>query len=108
MAMLCSAKDKVKTTQKPNIAYDIHCRACKEHYIGETDWCFVTRLDEYGSRHDQPMFQHLVNCQQFLEELSMFNLLISDSNIPEVELNSRIMNAVSHNSNMVDYNNNWS
>ena len=37
MAMLCSAKDKVKTTQKPNIAYDIHCRACKEHYIGETD-----------------------------------------------------------------------
>ena len=67
-AMFCSAKDKVKTTQKANIIYDIQRPACKEHYIGKTDWCFVGWLDEHGSRHDQPMFQHLVNCEQFLEE----------------------------------------
>ena len=66
---------------------------------------FVTRLDEHGSRHDQPMFQHLVNCQQFLEELSILNLSISD-NIPEVPLNSHIMNEVHNNSKILNYNNN--
>ena len=54
------------------------------------------------------MFQHLTNCQEFLEELSILNLPISDNNIPEVELNSYIMNAVHHNSKILDYNNNWS
>ena len=66
MAMFCPVKDKIKTTQKANIICDIQCPACKEHYIGKTDRCFVTRLDEHGSRHDQPTFQHLVNWQQFL------------------------------------------
>ena len=33
---------------------------------------------------------------------------ISDNNIPEVELNSHIMNVVDHNSKILDYNNNWS
>ena len=54
------------------------------------------------------MFQHLVNCQNFLEELSILNLPITDNNISEVELNSHIMNAVHHNSKILDYNNNWS
>ena len=107
MAMFCSAKYKIKTTQKPNIIYDIQCPACKEHYIGKTDRCFVTRLDEHGSRHDQRMSQHLLNCQQFLEELIILNLPISDNNIPESELNSHIINAVQNNSKILDYNNNW-
>ena len=106
--MFCSAKDKTKTRQKANIIYDIQCPACKEHYIGKTDRCFVTRLDEHGSQHDHPMFQHLVNCQRFLEELSILNLPISDSNITEVELNSHIMYAVRNTSKVLDYNNNWS
>ena len=52
MTMFCSAKDKIKTTQKANIIYDIQCTACKEHYTGKIGRCFVTRLDEHGSRHD--------------------------------------------------------
>ena len=54
------------------------------------------------------MFQHLVNCKQFLEELSILNLPISGNNITEVELNSHIMNAVHKNSKVLEYNNNWS
>ena len=54
------------------------------------------------------MFQYLVNCQQFLEELSILNVPISDNIIPEVELHSHIMNAVHNNSKVLDYNNNWS
>ena len=108
MAMFCSAKDKVKTTQKANIVYDIQCPACKEHYTSKTDRCFVICLDEHGSRHDQPMFQYFVNVEQFLEELSIVNLPIFDNNIPEAELNSHIMNEVHHSSKILDYNNNWS
>ena len=37
MAMFCSVKDKVETTQKTNIIYDIQCPACNEHYIDKTD-----------------------------------------------------------------------
>ena len=39
------AKDKFKTAQKGR--------------------CFVTCLDGHGSRHEQPKFQHLVNCQLY-------------------------------------------
>ena len=106
--VLCSSKDKTKTAQKSSIIYDVRSPACKEHYIGKIDRYFVTRLDQYESRHDQPMFQHLVNCQQFIEELSILNLPISESNIPEVELNSHIMNAVHNTSKILDYNNNGS
>ena len=45
----CLAKDKSKIPQKANIIYDIQCPACKEHYIGKTDRCFVLLLDEHGS-----------------------------------------------------------
>ena len=49
-----------------------------------------------------------VNCPQFLKELSILNLPISDNNSSEIELNSHIMNAVHHKSKILDYNNNWS
>ena len=54
------------------------------------------------------MFQDLVNCRQILEELSIFNLPISDNNIPEIEFSLQIMNSVHHSSKIQDYNNNWS
>ena len=41
--------NKVKTTQKANDVYDILCPACKEHYIGKTDRCFVTHLHKHES-----------------------------------------------------------
>ena len=56
MAMFCSAKGKINITQKANIIYDIQCPTCKEHYIGKTNRCLVTRLDEHGIRHGEPMF----------------------------------------------------
>ena len=98
-------KTKLKPIKKANIVYVIQCPVCKKHYIGKTDRCFVTRIDERGSRHDQPTFQHLVNCQQFIEEFCILNLPISYINIPEIELNSHITNAEHHSSKILDYNN---
>ena len=44
MAMFCSAKDKVKTTQKANIIYDIQCPPSQEHYIGKSDQFLLPAL----------------------------------------------------------------
>ena len=44
MEMFCSTNNKVNTTRKANIIYDIQCPACKEHYIGKTDQCFLLVL----------------------------------------------------------------
>ena len=74
MEMFCSAKDEIKTTRNANIIYNIQCPACKEHYIAKSNRCLVTDLHEHGSWHDQAMLQHVVNCQQFLEELSILKL----------------------------------
>ena len=46
--------DKVKPTQKAIISSYIQCFEWKENYIDKADRCFVTRLDEHGSRHDPP------------------------------------------------------
>ena len=57
--------------------------------------------------YDQPLFQDLVNCQQFLKELSTLNVPIFNSNFVETELNFHILIAVRHNSKIVDYSNNF-
>ena len=51
------------------------------------------------------MFQLVVNCQQFLEELNVLKLTFSNNNISLVESNLYIMDAVHHSSKILDYNN---
>ena len=58
-AMFCSTKDKIPTHQKFNVVYTIKCPGCGEDYVGKTDRCVITRLNEHRTRSDQPMFQHL-------------------------------------------------
>ena len=61
-AMFCSVKDKIPTHQKSNVIYTIKCPGCGEDYIGKTDRCVITRLNEHSNRSDQPMFQHRQHC----------------------------------------------
>ena len=61
----CSIKDKLPNEQKNQIIYNITCPACGEKYVGKTECCFKTRMDEHGTRAEQPMFQHLLNCSAF-------------------------------------------
>ena len=61
-AMFFSVKDKISTHQKSNVIYTIKCQGCSEDYIGKTDRCVITRLNEHSNGSDQPMFQHLQHC----------------------------------------------
>ena len=64
--MFCSAKDKIPTYQKSNVVCSIRCPGCGDEYVGKTDRCVIT-MSEHAARADQPMFQHLVHCEKFLE-----------------------------------------
>ena len=48
-AMFYSVKDKNLTHQKSNVIYTIKCPGCGEDYIGKTDRCVITRLNEHSN-----------------------------------------------------------
>ena len=83
--------------------YRITCPGCNDTYIGKTDRCIITRLKEHGERTEQPMYQHLLKCQSFHENVEMLNVLYNDVN---EELH--IYNAVLNNFEIVATNHQWS
>lgn len=52
--VFCSNKDKIKFEQKSNVIYEFICPGCNRQYIGRTDICIITRLNEHAEREDQP------------------------------------------------------
>ena len=106
--MFCSAKDKIQDNQKSNVIYKIRCPGCNGTYIGKTDRCLITRLEEHGTKPDQPMYQHLFKCQEFQDTVNLFFLPDMDVATSSVNINLHIYNAVINNANIIDYNNNWS
>ena len=103
MTMFCPTKDKIPELQKSNVVYCIDCPGCNQSYVGKTDRCLFTCLKEHGSRTEQPMYQHLINCDLFHESVAMLNVL--DSNVNE-ELH--IYNAVFNNYRILAINHHWS
>ena len=108
LSMFCSAKDKIHDIQKSNVIYKIRCPGCNGTYIGKTDRCLITRLKEHGSKPDQPMYQHLFKCQELQDTVNPFFLPDMDIATSSVNINLHIYNAVINNTNIIDYNNNWS
>ena len=79
--MFCSVKDKIPTHQKSNVSYTIKCPGCGEDYVRKTDRYVITRLNEHSSRLDQPMFQDLQHCQEFLETMTLYQLPDIDTDV---------------------------
>ena len=102
LSFLCSTKDKVPLEQKSNVIYEIQCPGCGEKYIGKTDRCVKIRMDEHGTRIDQPMYRHLTACSEFIEYSKMFAI-----NQPtcDVSFNDHKLNAVLQNYTIIDNNN---
>ena len=61
----------------------------KHEYIGKTDRCVITRISKHATRTDQPMFQHLVHCEKFLETLSLYKL-------PDINTGANIVHLLAH------------
>ena len=63
--MFCRSNDHIQFQQKANFVYKITCAGCYNKYIGKTDRNIRTRMNEHGTKPDQPMYQNLTNCAQF-------------------------------------------
>ena len=73
LGMFCSNKDHIQLQQK------LTCPGCYNKYIGKTDRNIITRMDEHGTKPDQPMHQHVTNCAQFAEYLKFYALPAVDA-----------------------------
>ena len=105
--MFCSYKDHIQFQQKANVIYIITCPGCYNKYIGKIDRHIITRLDEQGTKPDQPMYQHLTNCGQFAEYLKFYALPDIDAINTIVSKELHLHNAVTENTKVIDHNNNW-
>ena len=107
IAKFCSTKDMIPMEQSHNVVYHIECPGCGEVYVGKTNCCLGKRLDEHGTRQDQPMHIHLSNCEEFQY---MVNLL----NLPDIDRvqqtgfdNTHILNAVRENCKVLISSDDW-
>ena len=107
LAMFCSNKDHIQIQQKANVIYRITCPDCYNKYIGKTDRNIITRLDEHGTKPDQPMHLHLTNCVQFAEYLKFYALPDIDAVNTIVSKEPHLHNAIIVNTEIVGHNDNW-
>ena len=70
----CNVNDKVPHEQRNTIIYRITCPGCDEKYIGKTERCLISRMNEHGTRNTEPIFKHLSECQMFKETCNLYAL----------------------------------
>ena len=96
--MFCTTKDSISAKQKSNVIYGITYPSCFQKYVGKTNRNLITRLDEHGTKVDQPMYQHLSNCSAFNDHIMLFTLpdAAADTFIisKELHLHNAIINNV--------------
>ena len=82
----------------------MNCPGCGEIYVGKTSCCFGKRMDEHGTRADQPLHQHLTKC-------AGFNYLFGLHNLPldfgSASFDSHIHQAVKQNSKVIARSDDW-
>ena len=66
-------------------------------------------MKEQGSRSDQPMYQHLSNCELFHDYVDMFDLPAAVVDTPsDIDREEHILNAVLNNFRVLESCANWS
>ena len=109
ISFYCNVKDKAPQKQRNNIVYRIRCPGCDGKYIGKTEGCLISRMNEHGTRDTEPMFKHLSECVMFKEICNLYALpsLYNESDANEISLTSHILRAVLQNHEILDFNHNW-
>ena len=107
-SMFCPTKDKVTKEQKANVICKIICPGCNNVYVGKTDRCFGIRMNEHGTRSDQPMHQHLTNCTAFQETVNINALPELFNDCKQIDHKAHVLNGVLNNCDIIDSNDNWS
>ena len=64
IAFYTSKKDKIPLLSRFNTIYQVTCSGCSKSYIGKTERCLKTRLNEHATQHDTSAIgQHFLQCQ---------------------------------------------
>ena len=65
-------------------------------YIGKTERCLISRMNEHGTRDTEPMFKHLSESEIFKETCNFYAVpsLNNGSDPNEISLTSHLLNAV--------------
>ena len=53
-------------------------------HVRKTDTCVITRLNGLSNHSDQPMFQHLQQCERLLETMTLYQLPDIDTEVINV------------------------
>ena len=106
-SMFCNTKDSISAEQKSNVIYGITCRGCFQKYVGKTDRNLITRLDEHGTKVDQPMYQHLSNCSAFNDHIMVFTFPDAAADTTVVIKGIYLHNVVINNVKILDKNDKW-
>ena len=108
ISKFCSVKDRIPEEQKNNVIYSFKCPGCGETYVGKTSCCFAKRLEEHGTRPDQPLHQHLSSCDEFRYLVELHNLPTSNSiNRHRVNVEAHIYQTVKENSRVLMSSDDW-
>ena len=73
----------------------------------KTDRNLIIRLDEHGTKVDQPRYQHLSNCSAFNDHIMLFTLPDAAPDTIIVSKESHLHNAVINNIKILDKNDKW-
>ena len=102
----CNVKDKVCHEQRNNIIYRITCPGCGKKYIGKTERCLISRMNEHGKQENEPMFKHLSECEMLKETCNLCALssVYNEQDQNKISLTSHILSAVLQNHEILDVN----
>ena len=69
-----SQKDPTPKPYKSSIVYKVVCPGCNASYIGKTDRCLHTRVNEHAKSDKSEIYNHVHDCDYFEHVLSLLNL----------------------------------
>ena len=100
-----SQKDPTTKPYKSSIVYKFICPGCNASYIGKTDRCLYTRINEHAKSYKSEVYNHVHECVHFKHVLSLLNL---PTNLSGIKYTSRVIDLIFDNCYIIDRSNDWS
>lgn len=75
-ATFVSYKDHIPQPVRSFVVYEFKCPGCSSNYIGKTERCLFSRLEEHAnSNTNSEIYSHLQNCECFHDLYNIVNIL---------------------------------
>ena len=103
----CFVSCKAKTPKEfqSSVVYKFSCPGCAKTYIGKTDRCLYTRLNEHAiTDKNSEIYKHINTCEQFNYLTNLLQLNIDEPNTDQFNLTAFLLN----NCNIIDRAKHWS